>query len=404
MSHKYLRKCPEYLENPNQLVFSMEVNEECRTFFVFNSYKDFEKFYMKLDSKERHFYEVILGRHRMYLDVDVDLKKYSKINKHTNQMKKVNEMNEVNEVNEMNEVIQTNVINHFDEKLLLDNIVESILKFFQDLDINKELFVYSSHGKDKKSFHLIIHKTVDNYEISKAIAKLIKQELKDEYKDFLDVNVYKPKQQLRVLYSTKYTSPDRMKIFEGTWKFKDQWICNPIDKKDELKYSLVNILLDSENITSKIKQLLSDTKYQTQLQNQNNIKKNLNKTFSQKKAETELMEKAYEIVQEDLEYFFQNELNEGKLIISELKDHIGDNYMLILKNKKGYFCPIHKRIHDHENPFIYFDMHSSYFCCRRDQPNEEYHAFCMRSNDQIVGKPVKRKKTETRILLERILQ
>jgi hypothetical protein len=101
--------------------------------------------------------------------------------------------------------------------------------------------------------------------------------------------------------------------------------------------------------------------------------------------------KAYEKTLEDLEYFFEEEMKTNRLIPIEVKPY-QDNFLLILKNNGGYMCRIHKRVHEKENPYVYFTLDSSYFYCRRSENNDEYRAFCMRYKGEKIGEPVRRVK------------
>jgi hypothetical protein len=346
---KPLRRCPSSLKNPNDIIISKELNQNCRIFYAFEDYEQFEKFYTKeTDFKERHLYEVIFSAHRFYIDVDVDLKKYDNI----------------------------------DEQELLDEVIRSVLIVFKDIQIDKDIFIYSSHGPSKKSFHIVVHRAINNMQISGEIIKLIKRNVKEDLRNFIDENVYKSKQQLRILYSSKYSDPTRIKIFEGQWKFQDQWIKNPVKKQDILKYSLVTLLLDSENVSGRFADLVL---YKS---NNNNGIARKKEHSGPIKSKSIIEKKAYEKTLEDLEYFFEKEMKTNKLIPIEVKPY-QDNFLLILRNNGGYMCKIHKRVHEKENPYVYFTLDSSYFYCRRSENNDEYYGFCMRYKGEKTGEPVR---------------
>jgi hypothetical protein len=354
---KSLTRCPKTLKKSSDIVISKEINQNCRIFYVFRNYEEFENFYTKeIDIGKRHIYEVIFSSHRFYIDIDVDLKKYKDI----------------------------------DEEKLLEEVVKGLLKVFTDINLHKDIFVYSSHGPMKKSFHILVHRTVNNMNISRKIVKLVKKNISEDFRHFVDENVYKVRQQLRILYSSKYSDPKRIKIFEGQWRFGDRWIQNPIKKQEELKYSLVTLLLDSPNVSQSFENLEIDDTYSNEsgVQEVRITKEILNKENGI------LVRKALEKVREDLQCFFEKEIRQRKLEEQEVIKPYQDEtiFLLILKNRGGYMCPIHERIHEHENPFILYTKDSSYFYCRRYQEGEVFRTFCMRYDGERVGKPLKRMK------------
>jgi hypothetical protein len=334
-------KCPESIK-PGHLLFAFEVSKECRVFLEFEDFEKFKEFYIREDKK--HYYEVILGSHRFYLDIDAEF--------------------------DISNGSNTPEIGSDFERKIIQDTVKGIMKVFDDVDIRKDIFIFSSHGEDtkkdkviiKKSFHIIVHRVINTPELSKNIAHLIKQ-----YSgvSFIDINVYKPKQQLRVLYSTKLGSK-RIKIFEGNWIFEGEWICSQVTKDDELKYSLVNLLLDARNESARIFKLLNSTSKNNPRSSTKKIL-NLNNTSNDPEGES-ASRMIVKVVEDEIGDSIEGSEN---LQISEVKKDYNGSYLIILKNKGGYVCPIHKRVHEKENPFIIADTNDIFFCCRRNEAGDK---------------------------------
>jgi hypothetical protein len=49
------------------------------------------------------------------------------------------------------------------------------------------------------------------------------------------------------------------------------------------------------------------------------------------------------------------------------------NKILTLRNENGYLCPIHNRVHEQDNPYVYVCRGSYIFNCRRVTDEEKQH-------------------------------
>jgi hypothetical protein len=351
-SYVFYDKCPESI-TPGHLLFALEVSRDCRVFLEFKDFESFKDFYIREDNK--HYYEVIIGPHRFYLDVDIE-----------------SEADISFSANAVISNVESKASDSF-ENGILQNIIKAITRVFEDIDIRKEIFVFSSHGKDikkekviiKKSFHILVHRVINTPELSKAVAILIKN-----YSGVssIDINVYKPKQQLRVLYSTKLESK-RIKIFEGNWIFEGEWICSQISKEDELKYSLVTLPLDAKNDSMRLSKLLIVSPTSIKRKNTSNSTK------------TMIARRILKNTEEDISKSIEGSEN---LQVLDIIDYKG-SYLITLKNRGGYMCPIHKRIHEKENPFVIADMSNSFFHCRRRDDTGDKRVFYLRENNERTG-------------------
>lgn len=149
--------------------------------------------FLKLDNKSNHYYEVIDGLQRLYIDID----------------------------------IKNNTKNFNDEVLELKDHLEDKLSA---AIVN----IYTSHTTTKQSYHIIVQNYYvnDNVQCRAYIEKLLEDFYLD-LKQFIDIRLYNRKQLFRVLGSSKY----------GIDNTKISWIGS-----NELKDSLVSYFDTSDNI------------------------------------------------------------------------------------------------------------------------------------------------------------
>ena len=86
----------------------------------------------------------------------------------------------------------------------------------------RDILVYSSHGENKRSFHIVVrgYCHVNNVEAS-SLYSLIMKQFPDDLKRYaatIDRSVYSSKQQFRMLGSQKRQS-NRPKIFQTIWTY-----------------------------------------------------------------------------------------------------------------------------------------------------------------------------------------
>lgn len=145
-------------------------DEILRFFRKFNTIVDFYQYMIDTPTKDRCFFEVILGDQyqKPYFDIDIDQKLPDS------------------------------------GKSLVEKLKKSIL---EDKRIKEsDILVYSSHGERKSSYHIIVNNWClpDNYTNGVYCHEVIKR-IPDDFEDkkYIDSLVYKSIQQLRILGSTK---------------------------------------------------------------------------------------------------------------------------------------------------------------------------------------------------------
>jgi len=124
-----LFKSEEINDLGNKLLVSFINNQDQRLFSIFNSVTDLFIYQEHFPDCGKCFFEIILGNSNQKPHFDLDIK---------------------NQTEEYSEKVK-------------DDLVKSIIKVTSekglDLTLEKDILIFSSHGKKKKSYHIII----DNY-------------------------------------------------------------------------------------------------------------------------------------------------------------------------------------------------------------------------------------------------
>jgi len=274
-----------------------------RKFTYFDTYIDFYKHYIKVEDKTYH--EIILGRYcqKAHFDIDISLKENPEI----------------------------------DHQEIFDKTIKAILEVYEEkfnvnLKLGKDFLIFTSHGSEKKSYHIII----DNYchitnDECKEVYNLVYEKYKTKY---LDSAVYNSLQNFRILWSHKDGS-DRTKVFNERFVFQNKEYYHHIDTEEKLK-----------NLELLKKSLVSETSDCIILPN--------------------LIKKQNNFIQENLNY----DLDSVKTILDSFDNNHSilktENNLIVLKHERSYFCKVCNVIHDSENPYLTINASGDiYFHCRR---------------------------------------
>jgi len=271
-----------------------------RKFTYFDTYIDFYNHYIKVQDKT--FHEIILGKYcqKAHFDIDISDKE-------------------------------------IDHQEIFDKVLTSIIEVYEEkfkiiLNLSKDILIFTSHGEEKKSYHIII----DNYchvsnDECKEIYNLVFAKVKTKY---LDSAVYNSIQNFRILWSHK-DGTSRTKIFNERFIFcKKEYLC-VIDVEEKLK-----------NLELLKKSLISETSDCSVLpalvQKQNTFQsENLNFDLDQVRS----------ILQD-----FDNSHSIAK----------NENNLITLKHDRSYHCKVCNATHDSENPYLTINNSGDiYFHCRR---------------------------------------
>ncbi len=278
-------------ENVKRLDFVVSYTPKPNEYLYTNFLDEKELFDFINQSPLKCFYEIINGKQKPKFDIDIDLIK----NKNYNG----------------------------------DRLVEVIIKSCQSVMLpnllkDQDVLIYTSHGKDKLSYHLVLNhwcheNNEDAYGFFIKVLKTTELHLDKSHTEFMDSSVYKTNQAFRILGCHKINT-NRVKVgqefnFEN---FKDSLITYTKECK----------LLQSFKV-----------------------------------------ERGYKI-QYDLS---NDEVNQAlDLLTFNFKDlfrlrKVTDNKVDLIKTKP-YYCPLCKRTHLHENPYLLiYNGEVRWGCRRRDE-------------------------------------
>ena len=173
-------------------------NKICRLYTYFKSYLEYGIYQLKLPSHERCFYEIILGEsgQKPHFDVDIDDKMVD------------------------GEAVKDG---------LITAIIETLAKRGIILRLDTDILLYTSHGANKQSYHVIVNNYchANNIEAKAFYDNVIEviSIIDSTYVQWIDRAVYSPTQQFRIVGSQKVGS-DRIKIFNQVWTYKGNEIIN----------------------------------------------------------------------------------------------------------------------------------------------------------------------------------
>ena len=270
--------------------------KEYRQFAMFSPLYTFVNHILKTPPEERCFYEVIMGNspQKVYFDIDISDKSVS--------IEKANEM-----------------VDDLKRSILLDSRIKE-----------NDILVFSSHGVDKKSFHIIVNNwCLPDYNSNKVYCHKVIDNMKSPLKIFIDLIVYKNLQQLRTFCSTK-RGADRFKILTSKHDF---------NSGSNQRVNIFNTLLAS---------LVTNTKSCKILEYTEIVKRVYNSDLG------DISDEDISIVN-NLDF-----IKDGTFTIGEINGRI-----VPLKRNRPSHCRICDREHQNENPFLVFTEHMIIFHCRR---------------------------------------
>lgn len=304
------------------LVVCYTPDENTRLFSIFPSYVEFYTYIQKFDLDQRCFYEIIFGElpRKPYFDIDISDRE---------------------NLNEIAETLREAVI-----KGCIDICADSPFP----INIEKDILIYSSHGKTKRSFHLIINnKYHDGNKASQAFYRAVMERVKiyteEKYLECVDKGVYSPTQQFRIAGNQKYGS-GRVKVFYERFSF-DGKVYNHIYDEDVTNPNVKKLVILRESLisfASGCSYLPSLIKYDTPARIYQDTE---DMNFSTAQACLKML---------------REKMNPCPFTITEIRGSL-----ILLKRHAPSRCPIciHSSLHENENPYMLVNSGGVYWDCRR---------------------------------------
>lgn len=293
----------------------------------FDSYVEFYEYRKKFTQKQNCFYEIVNFNQKPHFDIDMKLKDIKDRYYYPGTEISVDLLKEVG-------------------NLLVETLIRGVMDMMKPnvLSLEKDVLIYTSHGHDKLSYHIIIDHWChhDHLEAKAFFDKVILYTsylLNGRYVEFVDNSVYSSNQAFRMLGSHKYDN-NRTKIIQSNFLYRGDIIKHVYDKVYEKK--------EMQEMSLLAKSLITFT-----------AECNLLQAFYVQKNYKML---SYDITEQDL-----------KEIEALLHLHFGTLFLIrevsysriLLKRTKPSMCPICKRVHLHENPVVTIYKDEVQWSCRR---------------------------------------
>lgn len=298
-----------------------------RLYAYFKSYVEFYEYRKKFTHKLNCFYEIVNFNQKPHFDIDMKLKDIKDRYYYSNAVVSVAVLVDVGD-------------------LLVQTLIRAIMDIMKPnvLSLEKDVLIYTSHGHDKLSYHIIIdhwchHDHLESKAFFDKVILYTSYLLNGRYTEFVDNSVYSTNQAFRLLGSHKYDN-NRVKIFQPSYYYRGELIKHVTDIVHEKKEMNEMQLLKKSLITF-------------------TAECNLLQSFYVKKDYKML---SYDITEQDL-----------KEINDMLNDHFGTIFTIrevsysriLLKRTRPSMCPICKRVHLHENPVVTIYKDEVQWSCRR---------------------------------------
>ncbi|MEO6067491.1 MAG: hypothetical protein ABIQ41_05875, partial [Gemmatimonadales bacterium] len=334
--------------------FRTKEGEPGRIYAFFDSYVEFYQYMQKFDKAQRAFYEVAFGElpQKPHFDIDIDRTSFEAAFPRDN----------------IDTVAET----------LREAVIEGCCEVLQEqgvtLNLEKDLLLYSSHGDNKRSYHVVLtNRCHDGNKEAKAFYDAVITKVhsytqgKYRNQNFVDRGVYSPRQQFRIVGCQKWNS-GRPKVFYEQFWYKGRpynHIYNE-DTTDEMmkKYTIIYESLIS--FTSGCSFLPSLVPLTTFTQNQLGDMPDL---------ELPVIDQCLLMLRDKMKQFadafYKERPHVRKLQVSPftLKEIRG--HLILLKRSAASHCPICQRQdpHDKEHPYMYIMAGKIYWDCRRAADN-----------------------------------
>jgi hypothetical protein len=313
-----------------------------RLYSAFQTYIVFFEYQRSFTPHRRSFFEIILGEfaQKPHFDIDMDFADIAGM-----------------------EEDQKAAYAERVKDLLVESIVVTLNRLgVAPVDIGDNILLYTSHSTTKRSYHVIVDRWSHPNNIeARAFYNEVVAMIAPSEAQWIDVAVYSPRQQFRIVGSQKIGS-FRPKIFCKTWMFKGLEIVHryqelPDSPEHELLIQFEESLASQTNNCTMLPMIgppTSDPSANGGFGSLDGLDQDL---------EPELVRAALKAT---AEY--------GKVNSAEFPYSLTAirGSLLVLKRLRPSRCPVCIRVHEHENPFLTVgpkpdnsSLRPVYFHCRR---------------------------------------
>lgn len=327
-------------------------NNALRLYAVFPSSMQFYQYYYLLEPK--HCYEIIRGDMPQKVHFDLDIAR-DKMPSNYNDLS-----------------LFANIILYG----LLVAITAVLDKHNITLHWEQDVLIYQSHGTDKYSFHVLLkYYCHQNHQEAAKFYDAVIQQGNNSLNTYVDRAVYSKMQAFRLLKSSKYnTNRIKQKVtsieLDKLYEFE-----NSDSNIEKFQHSLVSYVAQCQYLPS-FNEKKSCEQCNILLQEKIALENNqlLKWTLQQQGVRCEKCNTEYENKKQLL--IAQQVSTETSIkLLNTLESVIGQrgafkirtisNNYIVLDKLKPYLCPICKRQHNGENPYLTVQQDNTYYHCRR---------------------------------------
>lgn len=320
-----------------------------RIYAFFDSYLEFFEYMQKFPPTERAFYEIIFGElpQKPHFDIDIDRTDFISLYP--------------------DDDLDTGA--EFVREAVVAACVEVLAENMVIIDLHRDILLYSSHGPDKRSYHLVLNnKCHDGHREAKAFYDAVVSKVRSitagKYLEFIDKSVYSPRQQFRLVGCQKHGS-GRPKVFYEQFWYQGQLYTHTYNE-DVTDMTMKKLTIIYESMVS----FTSGCVFLPSLIPPKPI--NQNNLGDLPDLEYNVANQCLTMLREKMSASpFPSRDTHGNPIMRtptcpfSLKEIRG--HLILLKRDGPSHCPICKRDepHENENPFLFIVGGKVYWDCRR---------------------------------------
>lgn len=350
-NHLIICAAPSTLPGSNK-PFINQNGKQARMFAVFRDILDFWEYMRYWPADRQNFFEVVPGSRaqKPHFDIDITAEKARKY------------------PNMSLDVVASTV---------LSQVIDGCLAVFKQWglvpNLNEQLLVYSSHGPEKRSFHVVWNgychaNNAEAEAFYKAVVSWITTTYGNTYIELVDKSVYSVLQNFRLLGSSKAGS-GRTKVLHHELVLSNQVIIHCY--RDTSAYHNI----ERRAITDLTESLLSDTNDCHMLPRLITVTKTYSYTSSSSQELTEAeVEECMGMMREKIE--------DAPFTLREVR-----GIFVILNREAPTWCPLCPNLeepHAAEHPYMFVREHTVYWNCRRTPEEKSLRLGCLMSRSHSV--------------------
>lgn len=361
--------------NNSKFVVCWSPNQNVHKFACFDSNLYFIRYLCRIeDKKEWNFYEVILGEQSQKPHFDIDIKEPDPDN---NEPPMILDPN-INR-NPSNTDIKDIILQE-----TLDHMIDAIRNFIPQINLEKDLLLYTSNNPAKRSAHLIINNYCHrNNKEAKEFYNYVLKYVPKEYQRYVDPKVYSSSQQFRIFNNTKGDTY-RPKILMDYFTYRGQ------------RYQHQIIGNGNKFILAMQESLITFTCYCQLLPGTDEI---LVPALSRKfQGYSNNYNEYGDIGDMDIQMALDMLDNYDKSLKGAFTYRSHDSMMISLNKTRPYNCIICHRTHENDNPYLTlkpivnninnktnkkeWDILNVYYRCHRDNSGQKVHLGSIRNRNE----------------------